>query len=165
MLLCRTTRTRRNCFQQILLGVIYNSSTAARQHSITFTPMGSLSCPWTHYLLSHNSPAVIKAIDPCFTTNTATQWSWWLMLELHAQALSCIKISFSTSTSPFFHIQLHKGGAYLLQMVQLLDPPTLLPYLHRDHTDYSSFRMCLPSGISRLWLITPPCFPKTHAAL
>ena len=98
-----------------------------------FTPTGSPIYPWTLYLLLINSLAVFKVmINPCFTANTATQGSWWQMLQLHAQALSRIKIFVSTSMSPFSHIQSHNGGSLLFTNGPTSGPPTLLPYLHRE---------------------------------
>ena len=92
--------------------VLYDTSTTARQNSILFCPTDSPSCQWKLYLLSNKSPAAFMATDAHSTANMATQGSWWLTLQSHAQALSRIKKLFSISTSPYTYIQSYKGGNY-----------------------------------------------------
>ena len=53
--------------------VLYDSPTTAHRNSIIFTPTSSPSCPWTHYLLSNNSPATYKVTNAHFIVNTVMQ--------------------------------------------------------------------------------------------
>ena len=59
-----------------------------------------------------------------------------MTLQLHAHALSRIKIPFSTSTPLSFYIQLHKRGAHLLRMIQHHDPPPNYPPYIETQLDY-----------------------------
>ena len=114
--------------------VPYDTSTTARQNSILFYPTDSPSCQWKLYLLSNKSPAAFMATDAHSTVNMATQGSWWPTLQSHAQVLSRIKTSFSTSTSPFTYIQSYKRGNYLSKIAQFLDPPAIQLYQHENTT-------------------------------